>query len=109
MKIGTFVIGGLAGAAVVMMIQRNQMLSTVAAGIGQSVKRRMSDMKEDAIEKTLHMKFAKSFNRSAENSQSSNKSSLTNESSLADVEKLAFQDPHVSKEINEILEQNGQH
>lgn len=108
MKVGSFVIGGLAGAAIVMMIQRNQMMSAVAAGVGSSMKQRMSNMKDDAIEKALNMKFASSFNRFSNNGKSTVHTSQKNDGGLAEVEKLAFQDPGVSKEINSILEQNGE-
>ncbi|MCD9021236.1 hypothetical protein [Cohnella silvisoli] len=109
MKIGTFVIGGLAGAAVVLMIQRNQMMSAVTAGVGQNLKHRMNMMKDDAIEKALNMKFASSFRRSADIGRKTSKSSSMNEVGLGDVEKLIAQDEDVSHEVNSILEQNGQH
>lgn len=101
MRIGTLVMGGLAGAAIVMMIQRNQMMSAVAAGVGQSLKQRMGGMKDDAIEKALNMKFASSFN--------ARKPSQADAGALDQVNKLIAQDPEVSKEVNSIMEQNGQH
>jgi hypothetical protein len=115
MKIGTFVIGGLAGAAIVMMIQRNQTMSAIATTVGHNMKRRMNDMKDDAIEKAFNMKFASSFKRekdkdhhSASSSFSSSRSSSHGED-LDEVQKLIAQDPEVSDEINSILEENGQH
>lgn len=66
MKIGTFVIGGLAGAAIVMMIQRNQRMSAAAANVGNNLKQRMSGMKDDAIEMAMNTKFASSFKRATE-------------------------------------------
>jgi hypothetical protein len=109
MRIGTFVIGGLAGAAIVMMIQRNQMMSAVTAGLGHSLKKRMSGMKEDAIEKASNIKFASSFKRSSENERSSRNSSSSDRGGLDQIEKLVAQDAEVSKEINSIMEQNGKH
>ncbi len=108
MKIGSFVIGGLAGVAVVMMIQRNQMMSAVAAGVGHNLKRRMNDMKDDAIEKALNMKFASSFKRATDKVSHQGHSSSSREGGLDEVEKLIAQDSEVSDEINSILEQNGQ-
>ncbi|RED60483.1 hypothetical protein [Cohnella lupini] len=108
MKIGSFVMGGLAGAAVVMMIQRNQMMSAVAAGVGHNLKQRMNDVKGDAIEKALNMKFASSFKRASDGENKHERSSSSREGGLDEVEKLVAQDPGVSDEINSILEQNGQ-
>ena len=108
MKIGTFVMGGLAGAAIVMLIQRNQMMSAVTANVGTNLKRRMSDMKDDAIEKALNMKFASSFTRSKDSA--SHKSGFSSaDRDLDDVKNLIAQDPKVSEQVNEILEHNSQH
>lgn len=112
MKLGTFVMGGLAGAVVVMMIQRNRMMSTVASGVGSNLKRSMNNMKDDAIEKALNMKFASSFKRATDSVRHSANASASSESrggDLDDVRNLAAQDPHVNKEINSILEENREH
>jgi Tfp pilus assembly protein PilV len=109
MRIGTLVIGGLAGAAIVMMIQRNQRMSSAAANLGQNMMHRMNNMKDDAIEKAMNMKFASSFGRASDNGQKSHKSFQAHDGGLDKVEELASQDPNVSKEINSILEQNRQH
>ncbi|WP_373229756.1 hypothetical protein [Cohnella sp.] len=108
MRIGTFVIGGIAGAAIVMMIQRNQMMSTLVAGLGNNVMQRMNNVKDDAIEKALNMKFASSFTRLSDIGKSTPKMTQSHNKGLEEVEKLAYQDPSVSKEINSILEQNGE-
>jgi hypothetical protein len=109
MKIRTLVIGGLAGAAIVMMIRRNQMMSNVAASVGQNLKSRMGEMKDDAIEKALNMKFASSFRKLSDSGRRVNHSSSSHADGLDEVEKLVAQDPEVSSEINSILEENGQH
>jgi hypothetical protein len=109
MKIGTFVIGGLAGAAIVMMIQRNQMMSTVAGNVRQNLKSRMGEMKDDAIEKALNMKFASSFRKASDSDRHANNSSSSRAGGLDEVEKLVAKDPGVSSEVNSILEENGQH
>ncbi len=109
MKIGSFVMGSLAGAAIVMMIQRNQMMSAVAANVGENVKQRMSSMRDDAIEKALNMKFASSFKRAWDSARNESKYSSSHDGGLDEVEKLAHRDAEVSREINSILEQNGQH
>jgi hypothetical protein len=109
LKIGTLVIGGLAGAAIVMLIQRNQRMSAVAASVGHNLKHRMGEMKDDAIEKALNMKFASSFRRASDSTENRSNSSSSHEGGLDKVEKLISHDPHVKSEINSILEQNGQH
>ncbi|TFE29962.1 hypothetical protein [Cohnella luojiensis] len=108
MKIGSFVMGGLAGAAVVMMIQRNQMMSAVAASVGHNLKHRMNDMKVDAIEKALNMKFASSFKRATDSVSHKVQNSSSHGGGLDEIEKIVAQDPSVSHEVNAILEQNGQ-
>jgi hypothetical protein len=109
MKIGTLVIGGLAGAAVVLMMQRNQTMSAVAAGVGQNLKQRMSSMKDDAIEKASNMKFASSFSRSTDNGRNASKSFSSDEGGLDKVKQMIAQDKEVSHEVNSILESSGQH
>lgn len=106
MKIGTFVMGGLAGAAIVMMIQRNQMMSAVAASMGHSVKSRINDMKGEMIGKAMNMKFGGFSGRAP--SQRSEHDSGSEESDLSRVSLLASKDPQVTEQINAILEQNGQ-
>ncbi|MFD0670455.1 hypothetical protein [Cohnella sp. GCM10027633] len=106
MKIGTFVMGGLAGAAIVMLIQRNQMMSAVAASMGQSVKNRMSDVKDEMLGKALNMKFGGFSGRGS--SDRSERASGSDEGDMSRVSLLASKDPEVTEQINAILEQNGQ-
>ncbi|MFC5531714.1 hypothetical protein [Cohnella yongneupensis] len=108
MKIGTFVMGGLAGAAIVMMIQRNQMMSAVAASMGQNMKSRMNDMKDEMIGKALNMKFGGSAKRSSSSSNHSEHAFDEDNEDLSKVSLLASKDPKVTEQINAILEQNGQ-
>lgn len=104
MKIGTFVIGGLAGAALVMMIQRNQMMSAIASSMGQSVKNRAGNMKDEWIGRAM----AKFGGTSFASSRRSDDAFRSEDDGLGKIGQLASQDPEVSKEINAILEQNGQ-
>lgn len=106
MKIGTFVMGGLAGAAIVMLVRRNQMLSAVAASVGQSMKSRMNEAKDEVIGRALNMKFGGFSSRSS--SHRAEHDSDAESSSLSRVSQLASQDPKVTSQINAILEQNGQ-
>jgi hypothetical protein len=129
MKIGTFVMGGLAGAAVVMMMRRNQNMSSITNGMGQMMKQRMNDVKENVIQRGIDLKFSNGSmgsssnkNSKSSNSSNSNNSSNNNNNSnkqsasfksktdgLDKVEDIASRDPHVKHEINDILEENGQH
>ena len=110
MKIRTLVRVGLAGAAIVMMVRRNPMMSTAAANIWQNLKNRMGEMKDGANEKALNLKFASSnFRNGFDNGKSVKKSSSSHSGALDQVEKLIAQDPGVSREVNSILEENGHH
>jgi hypothetical protein len=109
MKIRTLVRVGLASAAIVMIIRRNPMMSAAAANIWQNLKNGMGEMKEDANEKAFNMKFASSFRNPSDSGRKTNKSSSTHSGGLDKVEKLVAQDPGVSREVNSILEENGQH
>lgn len=115
MKIGTFVMGGLAGAALVMMIQRNQMMSAVASSMGQSMKHRAGNMKNELIGRAMTkfggMSFASSKHSDSRHSRDESGSGdafRSEDDGLGKIGQLASQDPEVSKEINAILEQNGQ-
>jgi hypothetical protein len=109
MKIRTLVRVGLAGAAIVMMVRRNPMMSTAAANIWQNLKNRMGEMKDGANEKALNLKFASNFRSASDNGKSVKKSSSSHSGALDQVEKLIAQDPGVSREVNSILEENGHH
>jgi hypothetical protein len=106
MKIGTFVIGGLAGAAIVMMIQRNQRMSAVAANVGNNLKQRMNDMKDDAIEMALNTKFASSFKRATEKIGQRIPSSSPHDEAFED---LVAQDSETSSEIDSYTERSIHH
>ncbi len=112
MKIGTFVMGGLAGAAIVVWIQRNQMMSAIASGMGQSMKNRASNIKDELVGRAM-TKFGGMSSFSSKRSESGHSAGdghafQSEGGDLGKVSQLASQDPEVSKEINAILEQNGQ-
>jgi len=110
LKIGTFVIGGLAGAALVMMFRRNARMSAFASSVGDNVKHRMSDWKDEAIDKALHMKFMGNGSRRGgggdSRSDRSFRSSSSDEGGLDAIKDLISQDPAVGKEVDAILRHN---
>lgn len=108
MKIGTFVMGGLAGVAIVMLIQRNQMMSAVCASMGQSMKNRMGDMRDEMIGKALGSKFVNNLMTRSSASSSKEQQSGSEHADLSQISLLASKDPEVTNQINAILEQNGQ-
>jgi hypothetical protein len=110
MKLGTFVIGGLAGAVVVMMMQRNQTMSSITDGMGRMVKQRMNNMKENVIQKGIDLKFSNGSMGSSSNKSNKQSAGFKSKTDgLDEVERMASRDPHVEHEINDVLEDNGQH
>ncbi|MFC5699855.1 hypothetical protein ACFPVX_01060 [Cohnella faecalis] len=111
MKLGSFIMGGLAGAALAVVVKRSPMLSAACAGIGRSLSERMSGMKEKAMNKTFDMSFSGGFKRWKGEEDEAKRSSHSETSSfdLEEISRLASKDSSVKSEINEILDQNGQH
>lgn len=110
MKLGTFVWGGLAGAALVMVLQRRNRWSAITSGMSQNMTKGMNGMTENVIEKALNMKFSGGSSNTSANGRNKNKSSRSrsNSEDLDDVKRIASKDPNVAHEINSILEQNGE-
>ncbi|MBW5446671.1 hypothetical protein GE107_11425 [Cohnella sp. CFH 77786] len=109
MRLGTFVLGGLAGAAVVMLI-RNRTVNAAMNGIGEMLKHRMNEMKETAIDRGMNVKFGGGLlGLQTKNAFSAARNGSASSEGLEQVEHLASKDPKVKHEINEILNQNGQH
>ncbi|RUS48145.1 hypothetical protein [Cohnella sp. AR92] len=131
MKTTTFLMGAMAGAALVLFARRNRMVSAAAGMVGQQMRNRWSGMKEDAVGKMVNMRFggrdhnrdqgkdhggsirgdAHSGSRRSENrtSGASVQSSDHTANGMSDVVRLASDDPSVKHAINEILEQSGEH
>ncbi|WP_276351721.1 hypothetical protein [Cohnella caldifontis] len=110
MKLGTFLLGGLAGAAVV-MIMRSQSMTAMSNGMGQMWKQRMNDMKENVLEKGMNVKFGSGamqdmFQMKGNASQSA---AGSHTGGLEEVSRLASKDSEVKREVNEILHESGQH
>ncbi|WP_239614101.1 hypothetical protein [Cohnella mopanensis] len=109
MKIGTFVMGGLAGAAIVMMIQRNPRMSAVAANVGNNLKHRMYNMKDDAMGMAKNTKFASSFMRSTDKSKPGFSSTSSPDRGMDNVGKSASRDSEIRAEIDSFMEDSEQH
>ena len=115
MKTTTFLMGALAGAAVVMIARRNRMVSAAAGMVGERMKSRWNGMKEDTIGRIVGGRFGSSDKighreSSGYSSRSPDrKHSSDNGTGLSQVAHLAAQDSGVKESINEILEQSGEH
>jgi hypothetical protein len=97
MKFRTFMLGGLAGAAVVLLMQqRNVKMAGMAGNLGQKIRQRMNGLKDDAIGKMLNMRPG-SGRRSSESG------------GLDKVSELAAQDANVRREVDSVLEESGRH
>ncbi|MCC3373483.1 hypothetical protein [Cohnella sp. REN36] len=109
MKIGTFIAGGLAGAALVMLMRRGRM-PMMAGQVGRMLKHRMSDMKEGAVGRMMNMGWSDTGeSRHRESSRRESHRASSERGGLAEVAHLASQDASVKREVNDILDQSGQH
>ena len=108
--------GGLAGAALAVWVQRNRRMSSAAAAMGENVKKRMLGMKDDAVEKAMNMKFASSFrrigehrdeHRSSHDERSASRARDGGEGGMEQIRNLISQDAEVGREVEEILKENG--
>ncbi|WP_027093682.1 hypothetical protein [Cohnella thermotolerans] len=106
-RVGTFVVGGLAGIAMVMIMQRNKRMSAMAGSLGQNLMSRMGGMKEEAIGKMLNMRFTGRHSDKESSRRSENGEAVSG--GLDQVAHLASKDSEVQRRVNEILEQNGHH
>ncbi|MBB6735787.1 hypothetical protein [Cohnella zeiphila] len=115
MKIGAFVMGGLAGAALVMMCRRNGMLSMAAGQLGN----RMRGMKEESVGRMMSWRFGDGDHQwkkdhhdredGREGRRDERKASSSSRGGLDEVARIASQDSDVQRHVNEILEQSEHH
>lgn len=111
MKLRTsLLLGGLTGAAVVMIMRNNRAFAGMANGWGSMLKQRLNDAKETAIEKGIGVKFAGGLPGIGGKSGASGSARGDSRSGgLEQVGQLASKDPQVKHQVNEILEESSQH
>lgn len=110
MKLSAFVLGGIAGAATVMLL-RKQSFASVAGGMSRMMKTWGGESDRNSKGKALSLMFGSGSHSSAANSgQSGEKTQSTGEegAGIEKIARMASEDESVKNEINEILEQNEQ-
>ncbi|CAI6057753.1 hypothetical protein [Cohnella sp. JJ-181] len=114
MKMATFVMGGIVGAALTVAIRRNPKWSMAAGMLGRELKNRSFGSKDSGIGKLFDMRFSSD---TSERGQASGGGSETRKSAssstggaqgLGEVANLVSEDQGVRDDVNKILEENGQ-
>lgn len=102
MKIGTFLLGGIAGAAAVIYLNRKSksMLFSAFSSSSESMGKVVDKAKDTFTSKSFSDKGVKNFSSTSTNASSSASSGLNQ------VEKIVKEDPHLSVTVNEILQAN---
>lgn len=95
MKLGTFMLGGIAGAAAVIYLNRKSksMLFSAFSSSNESMGNVMDKAKGTFGSQTFGNSVAKNF-------------SSTSTNGLNQVEKIVKEDPHLKATVNEILQDN---
>lgn len=113
MKMATFVMGGIVGAALTVAIRRSPKWSVAAGMLGRELKNRSFGMKEGAIGKMFDMRFGSDHaERRGEHASESLKRTASTKSdadSLGEIANIVSKDPGVREDVNEILSESGQH
>ena len=103
MKIGTFLLGGIAGAAAVVYLNRKSksMLFSAFSSSSESMGKVVDKAKDTFANKSF------SSDSPVRNFSSTSKNTGANSSGgLGTVEKIVKEDPHLSVTVNEILQAN---
>lgn len=111
MKRGTFILGGIAGAMLAMMVKRSPTMSAMCASMGRRLMGQMGGMKEKAMGKGFEMNWMSSAFNKEKAGKASGKSFGTTGGAgegLGEVAELASRDKSVQNEIRDILSENGQ-
>ncbi|MFC3803135.1 hypothetical protein [Cohnella sp. GCM10012308] len=115
MKMATFVMGGIVGAALTVAIRRSPKWSVAAGLLGKELKNRSFGMKDGAIGKMFDMRFGSDHaeRRSASASEGGRKRASneteTDRNGLGEIASIVSKDAGVRDEVNEILAESGQH
>ena len=109
MKFGAFLLGGIAGAAAAMLL-RKQSLASMAGGMSRMMKSRGGSSAWDSRGKAISLLFGGGGEAASKSGQSESHSEAPDagESGMEHIARIVSKDEGVKKEINEILEQNGQ-
>lgn len=112
MKIATFIMGGIVGAAAAVAIRRSPRWSAAAGMLGRQFKGRMGGMSmEGAFGKMLDRRF--SHDRDERKKSSGETASFSKKredgKGYGDIAHLISQDAGLRDQVNEILSENGQH
>jgi len=100
--------GGLAGAALVMMCRRNGMLSLAAGQLGS----RMRGFKEESVGRMMNWRpggEGDNWKKEHRDRESRDERKNGSSSGLDQVARLASKDSDVQRHVNEILEQSEHH
>ncbi|NOU99241.1 hypothetical protein [Paenibacillus planticolens] len=102
MRIGTFLLGGIAGAAAVIYLNRKSksMLFSAFSSSSESMGKVMDKAKDTFASKSSSDKTVRNFSSSSTNSGASAGGGLNQ------VEKIVKEDPHLRVTVSEILEAN---
>ncbi|MGO4273754.1 hypothetical protein AB4Z22_28640 [Paenibacillus sp. TAF58] len=95
MKIGTFLLGGIAGAAAVIYLNRKSksLLFSAFSSSSESMGKVVDKAKDSLVNKSFGNSAAKNF-------------STSNTNGLNQVEKIVKEDPHLKSTVNEIMREN---
>lgn len=107
MKLRAFIIGGIVGAATVMLL-RKQPVNAMVDGVSQMLKTNSGKVSQ-VFRQGLNFRFAGRDSSARSDGQTSEQSDASSGSgAYAQLSDMLSSDEQVKKEVNEILKQNDQ-
>ncbi|NEW06112.1 hypothetical protein GK047_08830 [Paenibacillus sp. SYP-B3998] len=105
MKIGTFLLGGIAGAAAVIYLNRKSksLMMSAFSSSSESMGKVMGRAKDSLVNNSFKESFKDSTSKSFSPTNSGN---ATGSGHLNQVEKVVKEDPSLKATVNEILQEN---